>query len=535
MTDSKITLQTLKNGVRKHIQPLNAHVNKIKQGKGPKLKDEDLTTSQQLMLIVEEISFFKDTAGTAWAKIEEKCYQVRSKLFKRLLQRKYYELYDKTPYSQALQDVIDQATAKALFDADTEDVFVRVATEKDKIVVDRFEGKVKIQEGTWINTTSTKANFWEPKGLKVLPEPKVSPEGLTKLRKYLNFETEADFQLLIAWLLAAYNPEVACPILVLQGEQGSAKTTNARVLRSLIDPSKAMINPAPRNERDLVIQAQNSRILCLDNLSGLKKSLSDALCRICTGTGFTTRKNFSDADQQIFEVKRPIILNGIDDIATRGDLLDRSIVLGLPAIPPHKRRDERAFWKSFKQDQPHILGGLYDVIAGGLAENKPNLPELPRMADFAEWVTRCEVALDWEVGSILRAYNENKDNAIEVGLDGDYLATAIMKILDNQSHYEGTATELVKKLHNIAPDVDEKYLPTTKTLKSRLTRLAPALRKMGITWEYKRKGKDGSRTYVLDKEEDNVSEVSVMSENSSKTDATDSSDTSEYETSEFPF
>lgn len=535
MANSKIPLQKLKNGVLKNIQPLNGNIKQSTEATDPNPKDEDLTTSQQLMLIVEDISFFKDSAGTAWAKIDGKSYPVRSTSFKMLLQRKYYEIYDKTPYSQALQDVIDQATGKALFDAEVEEVFIRVAAEEDKIVVDRFEGKVKIQEGTWRNTTSAKANFWEPKGLEVLPEPKESNQGLNKLRKYLNFETEADFQLLVAWLLAAYNPEIACPILVLQGEQGSAKTTNAKVLRSLIDPCKAMINPAPNDERSLIIQAQNSRVLCLDNLSGLKKSLSDALCRICTGTGFTTRKLYTNDEQQIFEIKRPIILNGIDDIATRGDLLDRSIVLSLPAIPPHERKDEREFWKAFRQDQPHILAGLYDVIAGGLAESKPNLNELPRMADFAEWVTRCEVALDWEVGSILRAYNENKDNAIEVGLDGDYLATAIMKILDNQSHYEGTATELVKKLHNIAPEVDEKYLPTTKTLKSRLTRLAPALRKMGITWEYKRKGKDGSRTYVLDKEEDNASEVSVMSENSPNTDATDSSDTSEYETSEFPF
>lgn len=356
--------------------------------------------------------------------------------------------------------------------------------------------------------------------------PKDQGDGISKLKPYLNFESEEDYRLMIGWLLAAYNPDIACPILIFQGEQGSAKSTNTKVLRSLIDPSGAMINPTPREERSLVIQAQNSRVLCLDNLSGLNKWLSDALCRICTGTGFSTRRLYTNDEQQIFQVKRPIILNGIDDIATRGDLVDRSIILNLPTISASKRKDEREFWKEFKTDQPFILAAIYNAIAAGLQADRPNLEELPRMADFAEWITRCESGLDWEKGSILNAYNANKDNAIETGLDGDYLAGSIRKILSTQSHYEGTATELVKKIRGVSLDVDEKYLPTTRTLKSRLTRLAPALRKIGIEWEYKRTGSDGSRTYVLDKVQNKASVASVPSGNSENTDTSDSSDTS---------
>jgi len=342
------------------------------------------------------------------------------------------------------------------------------------------------------------------------------------LKKYLNFETADDYRLLVGWLLAAYNPEIPCPILIFQGEQGSAKSTNTKVLRSLIDPSGAMINPAPREERSLVIQAQNSRVLCLDNLSGLKKWLSDALCRICTGTGFSTRRLYTNDEQQIFQVQRPIILNGIDDIATRGDLLDRSIVLNLPSISSNKRKDEREFWKAFHDDRPFILSALYDAIATGLAADKPKLKELPRMADFAEWVTRCETGLAFENGSILDAYNKNKDNAIETGLDGDYLAVAIRKILDDESKFEGTATELVNLIRDKSPEQNHQYLPTTQTIKNRLTRIGPALRKIGINWDYQRTGE--ARTYLLDKDRNNLSLPSLPSQNGGINDSNDAND-----------
>lgn len=501
----------------------------------PTPSKSDMTTAEKLMDIIGDVEFFNDRAGTGWARVEGGCYPVRSTAFKRRLQRIYYQRHGKTPHSQATQDVLDQATGIALFDSPTQNVNVRVAISRDCIVVDRISGLLTIGPQGWESGSETAENFWQPQGLNELPMPEEGGDGIDLLRKYLNYETKDDFRLMVAWILAAYNPEIACPIMIFQGEQGTAKSTNSKVMRSLIDPSGAMINPAPRDERELIIQAQNSRILCLDNLSGLKKWLSDAICRICTGTGFSTRRLYTNDEQQIFQVKRPIILNGIDDIATRGDLLDRSIVLTLPAIDPADRRDEREFWHNFRQDCPSILAALYDALAAGLSADRPELQELPRMADFAEWVTRCEDGLDWGRGDMLAAYNLNKDNAIEAGLDGDYLGSAIRKILDEQEHFEGTATDLVERIRTVAADVNEKYLPTTRTLKSRLTRIGPALRTIGITWEYKRTGADGSRTYVLDKDQEKVSELSEPSENGGNTDATDTTDSSNGTLSEAEF
>jgi hypothetical protein len=119
------------------------------------------------------------------------------------------------------------------------------------------------------------------------------------------------------------------------------------VLRSLVDPSAVPLRTQPRKEEDLIIAAHNSWLIALDNLSGLAPWLSDGLCRIATGGGFGTRELYTNKDESLIDVQRPTILNGIDDIATRQDLIDRSIIINLEFIPDNKRKEEPEFWQPF--------------------------------------------------------------------------------------------------------------------------------------------------------------------------------------------
>ena len=137
------------------------------------------------------------------------------------------------------------------------------------------------------------------------------------------------------------------PILALNGEAGSAKSTAARVLKSCVDPTIAPLRSQPRSEHDLVIAARNSWTIGLDNLSSLPVWLSDALCRLATGGGLGTRQLYSDADESLFDVQRPVILNGITSLADRGDLQDRCIPITLPVIDEGARRAEEIFWQDF--------------------------------------------------------------------------------------------------------------------------------------------------------------------------------------------
>jgi hypothetical protein len=120
----------------------------------------------------------------------------------------------------------------------------------------------------------------------------------------------------------------------------------AKLVRAIIDPNSVPLRAPRRNEHDVYIAARNSHVLAYDNISGLPDWLSDTFCRLATGGGFSTRELYSDQDEVLFGSTRPIILNGIDDIATRPDLADRSITPALSPISDRKRMWKRSFGES---------------------------------------------------------------------------------------------------------------------------------------------------------------------------------------------
>jgi hypothetical protein len=150
------------------------------------------------------------------------------------------------------------------------------------------------------------------------------------------------------------------------GEQGSAKSTLVAILRSLIDPNIALLRALPREEREFFISAMNGHVLAYDNISRLPAWLSDAVCRLATGSGHAVRQLYSDADEVLFNACRPVILNGIEDVASRGDLAERTLTLTLTAISEEERRPAQELWAAFEQDRPQILGALFDAVAHGL-------------------------------------------------------------------------------------------------------------------------------------------------------------------------
>ena len=197
-------------------------------------------------------------------------------------------------------------------------------------------------------------------------------------------QTDTDFVLVVAWALACLRNRGPYPVIVLSGEQGSAKSTFSAILRALLDPNTAPLRALPREDRDLFIAASNGHVLAFDNVSGLPAWISDTLCRLATGGGFAVRQLYTDQDEVLFDAARPVILNGIEDIVTRPDLADRAVFLTLEPIPEERRRPEQELWAAFEAERPRILGVLLDAVAKGLAElPRTRLDKLPRMADFA--------------------------------------------------------------------------------------------------------------------------------------------------------
>lgn len=344
--------------------------------------------------------------------------------------------------------------------------------------------------------------FLRPKALRPLPRP-VADGSIEELRPFLNTADNHGFVLCVAWLVAALRPGFPFPLAVFAGEQGSGKSTASRVLRSFVDPNAAMIRSTPKDEEGLFVAAQNAHVLALDNLSGCPPWLSDGLCRIATGGGFAKRALYTDGDEAIIDVRRPIILNGIDDMLARADLADRSLRIELVPLEDDERREESAFWHDFEQARGRIFGALLSGVAGAIANiNNVTLPGLPRMADFARWATAAEPALGLAIGAVTRAMTQQRAETMAAVVDASLVASAVVQLLEREDtfgRWEGTPSALLAALADIAgPERYARTWPkTARGLTAQLVRVRPALRELGVMVESRKS--NGVRSVALQK------------------------------------
>ena len=60
-----------------------------------------------------------------------------------------------------------------------------------------------------------------------------------------------------------------------------------------------------QNHGTIMFCAHNAWVLTYENLSHIEPWLSDCLCVLSTGGGFSTRTLYTDTDETIFEAQRP--------------------------------------------------------------------------------------------------------------------------------------------------------------------------------------------------------------------------------------
>ena len=304
-----------------------------------------------------------DAYADVWMDGHRETLPIRSMGFERWLRRLFVERTGRGATREALNHAQDNLDAQAAL-AGQRRVYQRTATLGDRLYIDLSDDShqvVEIDSEDWrVLSDPPEVRFRRTKTARPLPEPVKgdSRTGLSILRGFLNMD-EADFVLCVAWLLASLRDTGPYPLLVLTGEQGSAKSTAAKLLRSLVDPARPPTTGMPRNERDAAIAARNRHVLAYDNLSGLPTWFSDTLCRLSTGEGFATRALYTNDEEVVIEASRPVILTGIENPSVRGDLAERSITIRLAPIADADRRTESELMATFEAAVPIIFGALW--------------------------------------------------------------------------------------------------------------------------------------------------------------------------------
>jgi hypothetical protein len=395
------------------------------------------------------VSLFHTATGVAYADLEvdqhRETWPIRSKQFRAWLRRRHYERTGEAMGFATVRSILDLLEARAQFDAPERAIHIRVAPHEDRIYLDLANHRwqaVEVGPDGWRIMTHPPVRFRRAAGMLPLPMPERGG-SIETLASFLNISARDDQVLVVSWLLGALQHPGPFPLLAIAGEQGSAKTVLSKILRALIDPNVAPVRALPREERELMIAANNGHVLAFDNLSRLPGWLSDALCRLASGGSFALRQLYTDADEVLFQAARPTILNGIEDIIMRQDLADRAIFLTMGSLRDEQRRPEAELWHQFELARPRILGALLEAVAHGLRmRDRIEFVRLPRMADFAKWASACETAL-WSPGTFRAAYDANRRRAVEDIVEADPVAACVRRIMANRTRWVGTASDLL--------------------------------------------------------------------------------------------
>jgi len=374
--------------------------------------------------------------------------RIRSRDFKNLLAKKWFEKMGVFASNNFINEAQNTFAGLATFQGEKHSLSVRTASKDDSIWYDLGSSAVQVYKNDWIINNSPPILFHRFNHQK----PQVVPEKGGDLQDLRSFTTLDDNQWLLfqVLLVASIIPNFPHPVLVVYGPQGATKSTLARIFKELADPSAITTASAPSELREFVQFAFHHLIVPLDNMSFLSDWLSDALSRASTGDGFSKRELFTDDEDVIYNFQRTAILNGINLVVGKPDLLDRSVLMGLKRVSKKDRREEKEFWKRFYQLKPKVLGAIFTAASKALASyDSIQLDELPRMADFTKWGCAIAQALEYTQEQFLAAYDQNINQQNQEAIQASPVALALTAFMEDKTEWEDTPSKLLEELETV--------------------------------------------------------------------------------------
>lgn len=459
-----------------------------------------------LDIVMKQISeLFVDEYGEPYAALlvnnHLEIIQLRSRRFRSWLANKYFTITHIIADSQDLKDTINILSAKAEFGGNKRDLNLRVAS---MVCGNNLTWYYDMTNKDWEFVQITSEGWKIVKNLIICrrftnqvpqdyPSREYPRDIFEKFMKLLNITGEENKLLLKCYIISLFIPYISKPVLMLYGEQGSAKSTFQEIIKMLADPSIIKTLTFPKDINELIQQLSHNYIAYYDNVSRINDWISDLLCRAVTGGGFSKRVLFTDDDDYIYSLKRCVGFNGINLGATKADLLDRGIIIQLERLNKQSRRKLEDILNEFEKILPHLLGYIFDILVKVLKFKEQRIPinleDLPRMADFAEYgeiISRCMGYNDRE---FIDAYYANINLQTEEVLESSVVAIALRYFMSSRNEWSGTATQLLAELEENAGYlkiniINSSWPKTSNYLSRRLNEVRTNLREVGIVIDW---------------------------------------------------
>ncbi|RDI37196.1 hypothetical protein [Aquicella lusitana] len=474
---------------------------KKEQTKAPKASEDDgkpkPNSTALLLELVKNGDFFHDEQKKPYITIEHDNYvttlEIDSKSFRDWLANECWKVYGRLANSQIVTDALQIMKGKACFEGRCLPVFTRIGSLNDKIYINLGDQQchvVEVSASGWVVLNKSPIKFKRTQCMNPLPIPTPGYGDINLLWQHLNVP-ERQRPLVLAWLIDCFITNTPFPILVLMGRQGSGKSKAQDKLRHLVDPSVENLRNAPKYRDDILTSAANNWLVSFNNVSNLTNDNQDDLCCLSTGGGFSKRRFFNDNDEVVVSIKRPVILNGIDDLVTRQDLLDRSVIISLPEIDPKMRKTDVGLDSAFLKDYPAIFTGLLDALVAVLRILPTvQLSIKPRMADFAHVGAALEKAGIVPVGVFFDEYKKNYSDNMLASLQASSVALVLIDYMKERQSIYSNYAGLLKALDIYRPHRASDWPSSPKDLAATLKRLEPALRFAAIFLRFDSKPKN---------------------------------------------
>lgn len=355
-----------------------------------------------------------------------------------------------------------------------------------RIAVEIKDGKCKL-----VDTPESMFYYSKTSASQVAPDFTVRPtELLNIIKKHINTTSEKDTLMLVMFIVSSFfGLSLNHEILIIHGEKGSAKSTTLRRIQSIVDPQITDLAVFPTSVDDLAIRLSGRMLNCFDNLSRISSDFSNILCQACTGGTRAKRKLYTNGDEVLFDVKSIVALNGVSQVATQSDLLDRAMIISLNKISSNAIKTERVLEKEFQDDLPKILGACFNCIAQVLVDYKPVETDFHiRMADVYEFCIKIGRALEIPEDKVREIFESNQDNINKQALFENVVGQAILLFMQDKKDWKGSVNSLLSELRDVAEDnaitVKGKYFPSMPNMLSRrLNEIKSNLSANGIDYE----------------------------------------------------
>lgn len=394
------------------------------------------------------------------------------------------------------------------YDKELTELKLRIAYHDDSIIYDLCDGKcVVVNKYGWEVKENDYTFFKHYSDQKEQITPIPCKDGWKRIEKYLNIPEE-DKILVIAYIVACFNPQYTFPSISINGGYRTGKSTITNLIKDIIDPSTSSSEMLLNSFDDLKVRLNSCYYVAFDNLSKISNSMSNFFCTVINGTTLTTRKKFENDTPFIITLKRGMCLNGIGNFIINPDLVDRMLFINTKPFSKDSRIGEKKIELNQAEDMPYILGSIFELLSKALGTvDSVKISEPFRLIDFHRFCYAIAEAMGGYGEDFNNAIKRNKDRQNEIVYENFEIVRIIEDFLiENDYEWSSSVEMLYKSIKGFVELDDEnkynlKAIPKAPNAFSRLLTFHESdLAERGFRFEKKKNGKGVKEiTFYYDK------------------------------------